>query len=161
MKNICRLGAYFMLMSIIVITITACQTMGEKEQIGSVAGGIIGGLAGSQIGKGKGQLMATAAGSVLGFILGKEIGASLDKVDQLYAKKTASEALETNPTGETSSWTNPDSGNSGTITPTQTSYLASGEPCREYQQSVTVDAETHQTTGKACRNEDGIWYIVN
>ena len=135
--------------------------MGEKEKIGSVAGGIIGGLAGSQVGKGKGKLMATAAGSVLGYIFGKEIGTTLDKVDQLHAQQATNKALETNPTGKTSSWENPDSGNSGTITPTQTSYLASGKPCREYQQSVTVENGTYQTTGKACRNEDGNWYIVN
>ncbi len=161
MKNKCRLGAYAVLMSTIIITMAACQTMGEKETIGSVAGGVIGGLAGSQIGKGKGNLIATAAGSVLGYILGKEVGATLDKVDQLHAERTATEALETNLTGKTSSWSNPDSGNSGTITPTKTSYLESGQPCREYQQSVTVDSEIYQTSGKACRNEDGIWYIAN
>jgi len=160
-KNYCRQGTYFILMSIVIITMAACQTMGEKETIGSVAGGVIGGLAGSQIGKGKGKLMATAAGSVLGYILGKEVGATLDKVDQLHAEQTANEALESNPTGKTSSWSNPDSGNSGTITPMQTSYLTSGEPCREYQQTITVNSETQQTTGKACRNENGIWYILN
>ena len=79
----------------------------------------------------------------------------------LYAERTADQALETNPTGQSSTWNNPDSGNSGTFTPTRTSYTDSGQPCREYQQTVTIGGETQPAYGTACRQADGSWHIVN
>ncbi|MBI07492.1 MAG: hypothetical protein CMM54_10975 [Rhodospirillaceae bacterium] len=144
-----------------MLGLSACnQNAGNKETLGGLGGAAVGGLAGAQIGKGSGQLAATAVGALLGFFVGSEVGKSLDKADQLYAERTAGQALETNPTGETSSWSNPDSGNSGTITPTQTTYTDSGQPCREYQQTVTIGGETQQAYGTACREADGSWRIV-
>ena len=144
-----------------MVGLGACQNMGEKETLGGLGGAAVGGLAGAQIGGGSGQLAATAVGALLGFFIGSEVGKSLDKADQLYAERNAGQALESNPTGQSSSWSNPDSGNSGTITPTRTSYSDSGQPCREYQQTVTIGGETQQAYGTACRQEDGTWRIVN
>ena len=145
-----------------MVELSACnQNKGDKEQLGSLGGAALGGLAGAQIGDGSGQLAATAIGALLGFFIGQEVGASLDKADQLYAERTADVALESNPSGQSSTWSNPDSGNSGTITPVRTSYSNSGQPCREYQQTVTIGGETQQAYGTACRQEDGSWRIVN
>ena len=145
-----------------MLSVSACnQNAGDKETLGGLGGAAVGGLAGAQIGSGSGQLAATAVGALLGFFIGSEVGKSLDKADQLHAERAAGQALETNPTGETSSWSNPDSGNSGTITPTRTTYTDSGQPCREYQQTVTIGAETQQAYGTACREADGSWRIVN
>ena len=145
-----------------MVGLGACsQNAGDKETLGSLGGAALGGLAGAQIGSGSGQLAATAVGALLGFFIGSEVGKSLDKADQLYAERTADQALETNPTGQSSTWNNPDSGNSGTLTPTSTSYTDSGQPCREYQQTVTIGGETQQAYGTACRQADGSWRIVN
>jgi surface antigen len=145
----------------LVAGLGACENAGTKETIGTLGGAAAGGLLGSQIGGGSGQLIATGAGVLLGAFLGREIGKSLDKADQLEADRTANQALENNPTGQSSTWNNPDSGNSGTVTPTQTTYSDSGEPCREYQTTVTVGGKTEQAYGTACRNADGTWRIVN
>jgi len=145
-----------------MLGLSACnQNAGNKETLGGLGGAAVGGLAGAQIGGGSGQLAATAVGALLGFFIGTEVGKSLDKADQLHAERIASQALESNPTGQTSSWSNPDSGNSGTITPTRTTYTDSGQPCREYQQTVTIGGETQQAYGTACREADGSWRIVN
>ena len=145
-----------------MVGLGACsQNAGDKETLGSLGGAVLGGLAGAQIGSGSGQLAATAAGALLGFFIGSEVGKSLDKADQLYAERTADQALETKPTGQSSTWNNPDSGNSGTFTPTRTSYTDSGQPCREYQQTVTIGGETQQAYGTACHQADGSWRIVN
>jgi len=145
-----------------MVGLGACsQNAGDKETLGSLGGAALGGLAGAQIGSGSGQLAATAVGTLLGFFIGSEVGKSLDKADQLYAERTADQALETKPTGQSSTWNNPDSGNSGTFTPTRTSYTDSGQPCREYQQTVTIGGETQQAYGTACRQADGSWRIVN
>lgn len=143
---------------LIALGLAACQDMGPKETIGTLGGAALGGLAGSQIGGGTGQLAATAAGALLGAYLGSEVGKSLDKADQLYAERAAGQALESN---QQAAWNNPDSGNSGTITPTRTYQTAQGEYCREYQQTITVGGESQQAYGTACRQPDGTWKIVN
>jgi surface antigen len=67
--------------------------------------------------------------------------------------------MEYNKAGQTSTWRNPDSGNSGTVTPVQTYENASGKDCREFETSIFVDGEQEKGTGTACRQPDGSWQI--
>ena len=121
----------------------------------------LGALTGSQIGKGRGKLAAVAIGTLAGAYLGSEVGKSLDKADRLAMKQTAQTALEKNKIGQKSEWSNPDSGNNGNVTPTRTYQTASGSSCREYQQTVTIGGKTEQAFGRACRQPDGSWKIMN
>ena len=141
--------------------LAACQaqTMGQKEGIGTLGGAAVGGLLGSQIGKGSGQLAATAAGVVLGSWLGNEIGVSLDRADQQALTGATSRAYSA-PIGQQITWNNPQSGNSGTITPIRDGYASSGSYCREFQQTITVGGQKQQAYGKACQQRDGSWQIV-
>ncbi len=144
------------------LSLAACVSdQGDKQTLGTLIGAGLGGLAGSQIGSGTGQLAAIGAGVLLGGLLGNEVGKSLDKADIAYAERNAQETLEYQPTGATSSWVNPDSGNSGSITPTATYQSTGGEYCREYQQTVTVGGEQQAAYGTACRQPDGSWKLVN
>ncbi len=127
---------------------------------GTLLGAAAGGLAGSQFGKGKGQLATTAIGVLAGGFLGNQVGASLDRADQNYVSRTQQRGLEEMPTGRATQWRNPDNGNSGTITPTATYQSAGGQVCREYQQTVTVGGRTEEAYGTACRQPDGSWRIV-
>ena len=110
----------------------ACVSdQGDKQTLGTLIGAGLGGLlAGSQIGSGTGQLAAVGAGVLLGGLLGNEVGRSLDKADIAYAERNAQQTLEYQLTGATSSWINPDSGNSGSITPTATYQSETGRYCR-------------------------------
>ena len=98
-------------------------------------------------------------GTLVGGWLGSETGKKLDEADKVKVQQTAQNTLEHNQTGQTASWHNPDSGNSGTITPTDT-YKSQGKDCREFESTVTVDGKTEPATGRACREEDGTWKIV-
>jgi len=152
----------FSLGLISLASLTSClqnEGVGSKEQFGTIGGAVIGGLLGAQIGDGSGQLAAVAAGTLLGAFIGNDIGASLDKADQLYAEKTAQKSLESAPTGETSSWANPDNGHQGTFTPTDTYYVDDYTPCREYQQTVSIGGKTETAYGTACRDANGDWRI--
>ena len=80
--------------------------------------------------------------------------------DRARADRTARNALEYSRTGETVRWRNPDSGHSGTFTPTRTYRTASGRNCREYQTSVTVGGRNTDAYGTACRQGDGTWKIT-
>jgi surface antigen len=149
------------LVGVVALGLAACEQQGPKQTIGTLGGAAVGGLAGSQIGKGEGQLIAVGAGVLLGALVGSEIGKSLDKADQTYAAQTTNEALEHNRTGQPSSWSNPDSGNSGAVTPTRTSYNDAGQPCREFQQTIVVGGKTENAYGTACRDANGDWRIVS
>ena len=143
------------------LSLGACVSdQGNKQIGGTLIGAGLGGLAGSQIGSGTGRLAAVGAGVLLGGLLGNEVGKSLDKADIVYAERNAQETLEYQPIGATSSWVNPDSGNSGSITPTATYRSETGRYCREYQETVTVGGELQSAYGTACRQPDGSWEIV-
>ncbi len=151
-----------LLCAAVALGLAACEGAGTKQTVGTVGGAAAGGLLGSTIGGGKGQLAATAAGALLGALAGSEVGKSLDRADQLFMRQTSQRALETAPVGRTVAWTNPDTGNSGTVTPTRpATTTADGTPCREYQQTVTVGGKTESAYGNACRQADGSWKIIN
>ncbi len=140
--------------------LSGCEgsNVGTKQAVGTVGGAVLGGFLGSQIGGGSGQLWATGAGAVLGALAGSEIGKSLDRADKAYMGQTTQASLEHTRSGETSTWQNPDSGHTGSVTPTRT-YQRNGTYCREFQQSVTIGGEREQAYGTACRQPDGTWKI--
>ena len=150
---------------LIAVTLSACAQTGSnaggpnKQDVGTLLGAVGGAFAGAQFGKGKGQLASVAAGTLLGAALGNSVGASLDKADMMYYNQTSQSALEKAKANETVTWKNPDSGNSGTITPTRTFQTATGSYCREYTQTVMVGGQKNEAFGTACRQPDGAWQI--
>lgn len=142
--------------------LSGCVTdQGNKQTMGTLLGAGLGGFAGSKIGGGKGQLAATAAGVLLGGVLGNSMGQSLDRADQAYAMRAQNQALEA-PIGQTISWSNPDSGHSGQVTPTRAGRdTSTGAYCREYQTEVIVGGESQVGYGTACRMPDGDWKITS
>lgn len=146
---------------VVLFMASACAQQGTKQTVGGLGGAVLGGLLGSQVGGGSGRLWATGAGVLLGAIVGSEIGRGLDEVDKQQMAQTTEASLEHTKTGATSTWSNPDSGNSGSVTPTKTYQASSGEYCREYRQTVDVGGEEQEAYGTACRQPDGSWKIVN
>jgi surface antigen len=133
---------------------------GQKQTAGTLLGAGLGALAGSQIGSGKGQLVAVALGALGGAFLGSEVGKSLDKADRAALGRSTEQALESGPSGQAVSWRNPDSGNYGSVTPEPAIRQSSGAYCREYQQTIIVGGQTEQAHGRACRQPDGTWKII-
>lgn len=145
------------------VTLGACENFngaGMKEKVGSVIGAVGGGYAGSKIGGGSGQLWATAAGTLLGAWAGNSIGKSLDKADIAYAKQAEQRAYDA-PLNQQIAWNNPESGNYGTVTPIRDGSTASGDFCREYEQTIYVDGRAETGVGVACKRADGKWEVVS
>jgi len=135
--------------------LTGCETTTHAQQ-GEVVGGVLGGVLGSQVGDGSGQTAAIIIGTMAGSMIGRHIGQTMDDVDRM---KTA-ETLNNNRTGQSTTWTNPDTGEEYTVTPTRTFEESSG-PCREFELDATVGGERGQTVnGTACLQADGSWKIV-
>ena len=146
---------------VLAFAAAACTTtngdIGPKAGVGAAIGAASGGLIGAAAG---GGATGIAAGVLLGGLLGGSVGNALDQADRRYAAETAQRSLEFEPAGTTSTWYNPDSGHSGSFTPTRTYQDASGTYCREYQQTVTVGGEEQEAYGTACRQPDGSWKII-
>ena len=87
--------------------------------LGAAAGAGIAALAG-------GSPAAIVGAGVGGALIGGFVGHKLDNRDKRLATEAAQRAFESNPAGQASAWQNPDSGNSGTITPTRTYQIANG-----------------------------------
>lgn len=143
---------------LLTFMLTACETVqnNPKAMLGGAAGAAAGGLIGHAAGGGAAGIVG---GVLLGGLLGGAIGNALDQRDKRLAAEAAQRAFENNQTGASTTWRNPDSGHSGTITPTRTYQASSGQYCREYQQTITVGGEAQQSYGTACRQPDGSWQI--
>jgi surface antigen len=154
---------------VLAVGLGGCETVGRgiesagekiqdnpKAVLGTVVGAAGGGLIAAAAGGGTGWIIA---GSLLGGLAGGFVGHKLDARDKRMAEEAAARAFEQNRTGQTSTWSNPDSGNSGSITPTKTYQLASGQYCRRYTQTIRVGGESQEATGTACREADGTWRI--
>ncbi len=141
--------------------LSACaNNAGQKQTVGTLLGGGLGALAGSQIGSGSGQLAAVAIGTLLGAYAGSEVGKSLDKADQAHAENAYKQA-QTAQLGQTVSWNNPQSGHAGTVTAIRDGNQAqTGAYCREFKTAVTIDGQTEEAFGSACQQPDGSWKIV-
>lgn len=156
MRNILIL---LMVLSFLLVGCT--QYMGQKEGAGTLLGATAGAVLGSNVGKGKGNVVAIAIGTLAGAFFGQEIGRSLDRADRLAMGQNAQYSLEYTRSNETTQWNNPDSGNSGSMTPTRTYQQTAGQYCREYQQTVMIGGQEQMAYGTACRQPDGSWLINN
>ena len=86
----------------------------------------------------------------------------LDKTDDVYAERSAQLALEYDRDGQLRPWTNPESGTTGTITPTRT-FQKADTYCRAYSQTIQirqrgskdVTGQAEAKAGVACRQADG------
>lgn len=140
--------------------LAACEG-GTKERLGAVTGAAAGAILGSNIGGGDGRTAAIAVGTLLGALIGSEIGKSLDRADRAAMANTTQDALENGQSGQTQTWSNPDSGVSGSVTPQPAYQNNAGSYCREYQQTVMIDGKEESAYGTACRQPDGSWQVVN
>ena len=153
-----------LLFGILSLSLAGCQSDPFNQQTsnsgvnkagaGTLAGAAVGGLVGNQFGHGKGKTLATIGGAILGGVLGNRIGNSLDQSDEIKANQ----ALERN---QASSWRNSNNNSDVTVTPTRSYANNTGQTCREYDTTVTIDGRLQRAHGNACRQSDGTWQIVS
>lgn len=106
---------------------------------------------------GRVAVLVLAAGLV-GCASGRvDVAAQLDAADLAQVAATTQDALEKNKVGQGSNWINEANGHLGTVTPTRTFKTAGDVPCRDFQQSATVDGRTIFAYDTACRGNDGLW----
>lgn len=138
------------------LSLIGCQNMSNQDA-GVLTGAVAGGLLGSTIGKGGGQIMAIAAGSIAGALIGGAIGKNMDQNDRARMNN----ALEANPVGQPTYWTNADTGTAYEVKPVRNVTVGHNRYCREYQTTATINGKQQKMYGKACRQPDGSWKAVS
>lgn len=92
--------------------IFGCSAGGNKQTIGAVAGGALGGLLGNRIAGSGSRTLGTILGGVLGAAAGSAIGCKLQKNDQAKAERAMEQAVLT---GKDQSWQSDETGASGRV----------------------------------------------
>ncbi len=147
----------FIVMGTIASLLSGCG--GPGQTFGQVGGGVVGGLLGSMVGKGRGRLVATAVGAVLGSMAGGAFGQQFDEKDKNLANRAADDCLAT---GQTSSWSNPNTGHSGQFIPEPARYNSAGRKCRKVKMLVySADGQPMEVYQYAEQGADGRWYMVH
>jgi surface antigen len=88
-----------------------CDAPGSANTTGTVVGGLVGALAGSQVSKNE-RALGAVIGAGVGSAIGNQIGCRMDRKARADAQTAFQRALET---GKSQSWSDPQSGASGTI----------------------------------------------
>ena len=144
--------------------IVGCETI-EKETglskgtqtgagIGAAGGGLIAALAGA-------SPAWIAASVILGAVAGGVIGNELTKKDKEKYASSSYDALSTQGKGGTTSWSNPETGNSGSTTINEVFTKADGTKCKRFTTKITANGKTNTTNGVACQESDGTWKVTN
>jgi surface antigen len=137
---------------------TGCPALGPKALTGALSGAAVGAGIGALAGKGKGA----AIGGVVGLLGGAMVGAAVDQRDCMQAQ-AALRFMSTANVGQPIRWSDPATGNSGTITPlTAATPSQSGQVCRQYRRdSVISGQQTGGDVGVVCRTVSGDWQVVS
>ncbi len=104
-----------------------------------------------------GTTVANNGANMVDGSLSGSVGKSMDDTDNSKVNQT----LETQKTGQTSTWTNSSSSTSFTLTPTRTFTSPTGEPCRDFTMSALINGKTQQIYGTACRDQNGKWHVIS
>jgi surface antigen len=177
-------------LAVAAFAVTGCGT-GESgrdtlERPGLAPGAAIGGFTGAAAG---GTASWGAGGMILGALLGGYVGervseeggargqvggpirlgpveicfqnACVAEEDSYRYSESTYESFLNEPVGSRTSWQNPVTGNHGTTTITREFTRADGARCKEFTQSVVLNAQQRNVNGAACRAEDGTWNVVD
>ncbi|MEQ9489685.1 MAG: RT0821/Lpp0805 family surface protein [Alphaproteobacteria bacterium] len=148
------------------IALSACGNVPKFDRdetiaTGVVAGALIGGLIGYSAlsGSASGELIGMALGAGAGAVGGYYAADYLTRLDRRAMEETTYATLTDSPIGETRSWNNEGSGNSGEVHAIRTFMSGEGQLCRDYANVAKVQGERIETYHTACRNAAGAWVV--
>jgi surface antigen len=125
----------------------------DRAEVGAVIGGMAGGVIGAETGKGDERAVAIVLGTVIGAVIGAEIGRRMDKTD----RSCVGHALELAAPGQAVAWTNPNTGVSYKLTPSNKAESADG--CRKFRLTATGSFGLSEGRTVACPAADGTWSL--
>lgn len=129
----------------------------NREVLGSILGGAIGARVGSKVGDRQDRVITTIGGAVIGAVVGGAIGRSMDDADHACA----AQALEYANLNQAVAWDNAARGTSYVVTPVEIVRSNKSAECRKYIVRTVTGGRQQDSTGRACRRDDGSWAPVN
>lgn len=143
---------------LLVAALAGCAGMTNEEK-GALTGAIVLGTIGILTGNALDCQGCAAIGGTVGTIGGAAIGGNwgreLDRLD----RQNINHALEHQRSGQALAWSNPDSGARHYVV-AKPATAEQGTYCREWTDNVTIAGKQQQLYGKACRQPDGNWKLV-
>ena len=128
--------------------------LGRSTQMGVAGGAAFGGIVAALANANPAWI---AASVVLGGTAGGVIGNALGRDDAERHVRTNIGALDRLSQGQTESWSNQKTGNSGSTTVTKVTTDAAGVLCKSYREQVRTGAESVTKEATACRSPGGSW----
>jgi len=142
--------------------LAGCETI-EKEtglnkstQAGAAGGAALGGIIAALADANPAWI---AASVILGGIAGGTLGNYLGKEDAEKHADNNLHALDTLSQGQSSSWQDSKTGNSGSTTVTAVNTKSDGTICKAYTETVKTSAKTVTQEATACKTPGGTWKV--
>ena len=155
--------ACVMLVSMLAIPLGGCESIEQETgfnkdtQTGVLGGAAFGGIVSALAGANPALI---AASTILGGVAGGVIGDHLGKDDTQKHAETHLRALDTLGKGQSESWSDARTGNSGSTTVTKVAVEPDGNTCKSYVETVRTGARTVTDDGTACKAPGGTWRIA-
>lgn len=131
----------------------------SPDPAGIIAGGLIGGLLGNAAGGGRAG--ATIAGVVIGGAIGAALTNNLDCEDRSYAYRTYYDGFNSGRPNSHYKWRNPHNDHRGEFRVGSYYNDPYGFRCADFTQIAYIQGRPQEVRGRACRQPDGAWAIVN
>ena len=144
------------------LALSGCETieretgMSKSTQTGAVGGAAFGGIIAALAGANPAWI---AASTILGGVTGGVIGNYLGQEDAQKHAQNHLGALDTLGQGQTSSWQDSKTGNSGSTTVTAVNAKSDGTVCKSYTETVTTSAKNVTERATACKAPGGTWKV--
>jgi len=133
----------------------------SPDPAGVLIGALIGGLLGNAAGRGDNRTSATMAGVIVGGVVGAALTKDLDCEDRSYAYKTYYDGFNAGRPNATYRWQNPRNDHRGDFRVGTYYNDPSGFRCATYTQVIYIQGRPQEARGRACRQPDGVWTIVD
>lgn len=134
-----------------------CRT--ASDPAGVLLGALIGGLIGNAVGDGRGS--ATAAGVIIGGAVGAAMTRDMTCEDRSYAYRSYYNGFNSGRPGSRYSWRNPSNNHRGDVVVGNYYNDRSGFRCTTFTQTIYIQGRPQVATGRACRQPDGTWAVVD
>lgn len=142
--------------------LTGCESIeretgfGKETQTGAAGGAAVGGLAAALASANPAWI---AASIVLGGVAGGALGEYLSGPDARKAASNHYKALETLQNGETSNWSNPQTGATGSTTVQESFRMADGTMCKNFTETIRTSQKTVTDEATACKEPGDEWEL--
>jgi surface antigen len=104
--------------------------------------------------------MASPSPRIVGGLAGTQVGKGLDAGDRGRALAAEYRALEFGRTGTTTPWSDSFTGRYGEVVP-GAPYRVNDTTCREYVHVIVAEGRSETGRGTACRSAEGNWKTVS